>query len=569
MADARPVRRVGALFLPDLFCELVSVVGAASSRCGTPEGVEHPEGWDFPGSSLVRDFAAASEGQDKKAPFAVVMVQKEEKRGEEAELANVISAANEAARRFGVRAGQTVVEARSLVASLSVRGLTQKTVHKALGRVAEVALGFGTTASIELGHASCPTDTVWVDLTGTAHLRGGEEATLLELASRVRELGHRVRAAIADGPNLARAAAAFAVTTETIVLPGRAEDMMKGLPLEALPLSRDCIVWLHRLGLFTVGDVNELPHETLAGRLGERWRETLELAKGIDDAPLVVYEPPHSPAEDIEWEEGVMSIEPLLFVLSGLTSRLSARLQGRGEAARSIELFAPYDRSIAKLRNVPLEPRPGVFFRIDLPSPLAHKTDLFRVLKSKLERIELGAPVLGLSITAALLTEAPKTQLLLSGDPAIDTDPRSMAVLLAELSSEIGADNVGVLELRGVHRPEAQTELVPLDDISSSEKSLPPKIDASDAEFPTRVLPRPVPLEPVPGGGFSVSIDNQIFTVRNTKRMMRLDQIDWWTTAPICRDYARVWLSSGKKNVEGWIFTDRRTGRTFLHGYYD
>jgi hypothetical protein len=77
-----------------------------------------------------------------------------------------------------------------------------------------------------------------------------------------------------------------------------------------------------------------------------------------------------------------MSIEPLLFALSGLASRLSARLEGRRRGGSSHRAFAPYDRSIARLRNVPLEPRPGVFFRIDLPSPLAHKTDLFRVLRA-------------------------------------------------------------------------------------------------------------------------------------------------------------------------------------------
>ena len=50
---------------------------------------------------------------------------------------------------------------------------------------------------------------------------------------------------------------------------------------------------------------------------------------------------------------------------------------------------------------------------------------------------------------------------------------------------------------------------------------------------------------------------------------MRFDGIEWWTEAPMSRDYLRVWLTSGKKNIEAWVFTDRRTGQTFLHGYYD
>ena len=144
-----------------------------------------------------------------------------------------------------------------------------------------------------------------------------------------------------------------------------------------------------------------------------------------------------------------------------------------------------------------------------------------------------------------------------------------MAVLLAELSSEIGPDNVGVLEVALVHRPEARTLLVPIDDVSPSRKRAPPRCAPSDVEYPTRVLSKPVPVEPMPGAGNLVSIDNQLFTIRAAEPMMRLDQVEWWTPSPVCRDYAKVWLTSGRKNVEGWIFTDRLTGKTFLHGYYD
>src|SRR5262249_11105427 len=156
----------------------------------------------------------------------------------------------------------------------------------------------------------------------------------------------------------------------------------------------DRIVWLNRLGLWAVGDLIGLPAKTLAGRLvdpngtTDPWRESLELAWGRDDAPLLAYEPPSAPSENTSWDDPVHAIEPLLFALRGLVERLSARLEGRGEAAQSIELFAPYDRSIAKLRKIPSSDgaRPGLFFRIELPSPLAKKSDFFRVLKSKLEK---------------------------------------------------------------------------------------------------------------------------------------------------------------------------------------
>jgi protein ImuB len=540
-------RRVGAILLSHLSCELV-----------------------------IRDR------DPKDLPLAVVESQKELREGElstgeEIELGNVLFAVNDVARKFGVRVGQTVAEARSCVAGLAIRGLTNQALRDALGRVAEVALSFGPTVSIDSGDNSKSPDTVWVDLTGTTHLWGGEEATLLELSSRVRELGHRVRSAIADGPRLARAACAFATASETIVPAGGGKDMIRALPLAALPLSRDRIVWLNRLGLLTVGDLVALPARTLAGRLvdptgtTDPWRESLELAWGRDDTPLVAYEPPRAPSESITWDDPVHSIEPLLFALRGVSARLSARLEGRGEAARSIELFAPYDRSIAALRNIPSSEggRPGLFFHIDLPSPLAKKSDFFRVFKGKLERATLGAPVVGLTITAKMLTRAPRTQLFIGGDATIQNDPGAMAVLLAELSAEIGQENVGVLETDPVHRPEARTKLVSLDELSQVKPTAAHSGCASDVEFPTRLLPKPLPFEVMAGQTPTVAIDNQLFTLAESSHSMRFDRVEWWKETPMSRDYVRVWLTSGKKNIEAWVFTDRRTGQTFLHGYYD
>ena len=522
---------------------------------------------------------ATSLGDPKDLPIAVI--ETEPGQVSEADLGKKeLGAVNDAARRFGVRAGQTVAEARALMASLVVRGITSEAIRKALGSVAEVAMAFGTTACIEPSDESTPSDTVLVDLSGTAHLHGGEEMTLAEMSSRVRELGHRVRAAIADGPRLSRAAAAYGSATETMVPSGQAKQMMEALPIGILPLLRDRIVWLNRLGLWTVGDLTKLPVETLPSRLGDHWQLALQLAMGRDDAPLIAYEPPRTPTEDIRWEDPISSVEPLLFALRGMVSRLSARLEGRGEAAHGIELFAPYDASVARLRGVDTAREPGLFFRIDLPSALAHKSDLFRVIKSKLEHSQLRAPVTGLVISVAELVHAPKMQLSLDGDASEQIDPRKVAVLLAELSAEIGKENVGVLEVVPVHRPETRTKLAALQDVSgvakrvrparTPEKGLSTIADhLSDAEFPIRMLPKPVPFTVLPGDGSSVSIDHHLFTVKRTSHFVRFDEVEWWTASPVCRDYVRVWLTSGKKNVEAWVFTDRLTKKTYVHGYFD
>ena len=86
-------------------------------------------------------------------------------------------------------------------------------------------------------------------------------------------------------------------------------------------------------------------------------------------------------------------------------------------------------------------------------------------------------------------------------------------------------------------------------------------------EFPTRLLPKPLPVEMRKGG--MVVIDHQLFTWGKAARSVRFDRVEWWTASPLSRDYVRAQLTSGKKRIDAWVFTDRHTGQTFLHGYFD
>jgi protein ImuB len=134
--------------------------------------------------------------------------------------------------------------------------------------------------------------------------------------------------------------------------------------------------------------------------------------------------------------------------------------------------------------------------------------------------------------------------------------------------------NVGVLELVPVHRPEARTKLVPLGTLSqrssaSSRGAAELATSSCDEEFPTRLLAEPLPLSLALGPKPTVTIENHLFSVEEKSHPMRFDAVDWWTSSPMCRDYARVLLTSATKSLRAWIFTDRTTGRSFLHGYFD
>src|SRR3984957_4332930 len=100
------------------------------------------------------------------------------------------------ARACGVRRGETIASARAKCAELLVRVVSEEAVRSGLHAVAEAALSFGRTASIDESR-----DVVCVDVTGCGHLFGGEMELARALAARLRAMHHGLaRVAIADGP---------------------------------------------------------------------------------------------------------------------------------------------------------------------------------------------------------------------------------------------------------------------------------------------------------------------------------------------------------------------------------
>lgn len=527
--------RILALALPDLVCELAALARESAV------GVAGALALDAP---LVVVLAATPDDMKPNARISAVTLR---------------------ARRLGVFPGQTVAEAHARASGLDVRRVSPDDVASALGRIAEMALALGPTAQV------ISPDTVLLDVTGAAHLAGGEEALLGELSARVRALGHRVRGAIASGPATARAVARSGPTPSAIVPPLGDRAALAGLPLAALPVLDDVLAWLGQLGLVTVGDLARQPRASLGARLGARAAEVLALLDGDDRAPLVPYAPPTVVDESVSWDDPVIGTEPLLFALRGLLTRLEARLEGRGEATRSLLIELALDASMARLADVP----PSVEVRVELPMPLARATDLLRAARTRLEALTPGAPIRSLRVLAENVTRATRVQLDLSRDA--HASPDALPVLLAELAADLGDDRVGVLVPDASHVPEKRARLVALDAalrpvVTPHRKKRDDQLalwpaDAPDP--PTRLLPAPVPLEgKLVKGGF-VTVDRRAFTVGEIVRTERVEDVAWWTGSPVSRDYARVWLVGPEGGASAWVMRDRKRDRLMVHGWYD
>ncbi len=548
------------------------------------------------------------------APFAVIVGRddaREVRDGEIRDKTATLDAVDRRAWQFGARPGQSVSQAAAYVGKLRVVQLGESRLREALGAIAEMALAFGTNAALTLrlegdrlpprdevmaaslryplGAAAGPSDTVWLDVTGCSRLLGGEDILVDELESRVRELGHRARVAIADGPRIAQAIARWAPPAppstfgDRVIPAGRSAEHLAELPIAALPLGPDMVAWLGKLGLLRIEDLARLDRARLSHRLGAAARDLLELIAGRDDVPLCAHQPTRRIVESTSFESELDSTEPLMFALRGLAARAITRLSARGEATSRASIELGFDRSVITLENhgrQELLPFHEVL-TLELPVPLARESELLRALSARLERTELAAPVVSLTLALEELSECEQHQLELGGKAG--ADPSAMPVLLAELDAHLGQGRVGVFELVDTHRPEARSRLVPVDvahlrprrrgQRPTRTRQLPsatptPVAEEACHDHPTRILPEPLPI-PSPDKSALIVVDKQAFVVESIRHCARIEQIDWWSADPLHRDYARARLRTDRETTEAWIFIDRKTGRAYLQGWFD
>jgi protein ImuB len=618
-----PERRVLCLVLPDLPCELVMPrlkLSQISLRADKP----------YSGRATKTDLKRKTSRPLAALPLAVVVTEQ----ARALEPADTLDAVNESARRGGIRVGQSIAEANAQMGKLQVRALSSHEVQRALEQVAEAVLQFGISAAL---HAP---DTLCLDITGVAHLFGGEQALANQVAARVRSMGHSVRVAVANGPLVAQALARWANYSQKdqgvrCFHPKTLVNELAVLPVAALPIaagsanavdttaaSDDLVAWLVRCGLYSIGDLQRLPVASLAARLGSHGlsndsaRVVTDFMQGQDVTPLVPYQLAPQLCEEFEAEEGMRGVEPLLFVLRGLCARLSARLQGRAQAVRELKLTLLLDKSIAALHATPAT----VSCEIALPAAIFKAEELERIVSTRSKRLGLDAPIVTVRLQASDVTEAPALQLDLSrvlpgsgGSRARGAEV--MPLLVAEIAADIGRARVGVLREVASHIPEGKSALVePVLSTRDSASKVAPVTRGPGAHSrgahgratlqateqrsfaqllnekkllqernlqvveqeparpklqPTRLLPRPVPLNVKLEQGVSVVIGGTLFTIEKAEFERRLSEIEWWSATAISRDYWSLWLHSPTGSCAALAFVERKTGKRFLQALYD
>src|SRR5271165_3554650 len=173
-----------------------------------------------------------------------------------------ITALNDAAARLRLKTGMALADARAMHPSLAVEHADPDADQRLLEAIADWCDRYTPLVGL------APPDGLAFDITGCAHLFGGEKALCRDLMTRLAAQGFATRVAVADTLGCAFAAAHFGEAEICLVPPAGMRETLAPLPLAALRLAPAIVDALAQVGLKHIGDVLERPRAPLAARFG-------------------------------------------------------------------------------------------------------------------------------------------------------------------------------------------------------------------------------------------------------------------------------------------------------------
>lgn len=245
----------------------------------------------------------------------------------------VIAAACPAALALGMTPGMAVTQVRALIPDLDIRPGDPDADRKLLDDLAHHAVRHWTPTAAVSGP-----DGLWLDLTGVAHLHGGEARFCQRLVRFCRRFGLTGRIAVAGTPGAAHAMARYGHDAVSVLRTGSEAQALASLPLVALRLTPEAVTAANRFGLDRIADLLPLPRGPLARRLGIASVRRLDEALGRIPEPIVPVVPEEAPATRRCLLEPIGTADAIEQVIVDLIADLIRQLQERGRGARALIL---------------------------------------------------------------------------------------------------------------------------------------------------------------------------------------------------------------------------------------
>jgi protein ImuB len=480
-----------------------------------------------------------------------------------------IAAMNEAAEAAELVLGEPLADARAKADDLQARPLDETADARALHRLALWATRYTPTASPWSGENGG--DGFFLDVEGAAHLFGGEERLIADLALRLEEnFGLSARLAIAATPGMAWALSRFHPAPCTILPSGEEKAALASLPVEALRLSPETCATLRRLGFKTAGALLDKPRAPFAARFPTELLRRIDQALGRIDEPLVPVVAPPAYHSLLYLLDPIITQEAIVTLASRLMQTLTLALTRDDLGARMLRLSLY--RVDGEVKTVD----------IGLTLPTRNVTHVARMIDLKLGALAttddagFGFEAVGLAITRAE-PMPPRQRELSSIAEETDAGDRTEehAALIDTLRQRLGRQSVRRFQPVESHLPERAEVLPPV----TSEEWQFPLLETEQSTKnarPLLLLPHAEPAEVIAlapdGPPRRFSWRGVIYEVACAEGPERISA-EWWRhrTPKPTRDYYCVEDADGRRF---WLFREglyeRETAvaRWFVHGLF-
>ena len=468
----------------------------------------------------------------------------------------MVQALDARAAKLGLYLGQPLANARSMVQPLNIIAADEKADAARLENIADWCDRFTPLVSLD------PPYGLYLDITGAAHLFGGEAAMLREVTQKITAQGFAVRAAIAGTSLCARALARFA--HGTIVPPGKEASAVAPLPLATLDCDDKHLRALHHAGLKTIGAVAERLHSELSERLGAGFVTRLKIILGAEEKPLTPRRALPDMMAERRFAEPVVTQDAITATLQALAESLSEILERQGRGARLLE--AVFFRADGKVDRIAVKTGEG----------LRDAAVMLRLLRQRLDALadplDAGFGFDLVRLEAVLAEQInPATISFDAGENA----RQQIGFLIDRLSVRFGDTRVQRFVAQDTHIPEAAGAAVPAQDDFGPQNWALKRLPGDPPRRPLRLLGKAEEIE----AGFPVAPDGppKFFVWRQFRRdVVRAEgperiAMEWWKNAGLTRDYFRVETGDGHRF---WLYRDglyRQNGlapRWYMHGLF-
>jgi protein ImuB len=453
-----------------------------------------------------------------------------------------IFALDDVAARLGLEVGLPLANARAICPHLRVFDADEVADAKILNDIADWCDRFTPLVALD------PPYGLFLDITGCAHLFGGEVALMRMVCDALTRRGFAVSSAIAGTSVCARTMTRH--VCGQIIGDGEEAEAVMPLPVSALGADDAITRGLRRAGLKTIGDVASRARHEITARFGADFTTLLEHALGQGDAPISPRKPLPDYIVEKRFAEPVATEGVISATLSRLAETLVMSMDRQGKGARQLE--ASFFRTDGAVRTIV----------VDTGRPVTQGEIVDRLFRERLDALNDPLdPGFGFDL---IRLSASRTEIVVQQQRDLDAtvhDNDELAALIDRIAARIGGRRVVVHLPQDTHIPERAVLAAPAQHhlAAATQGAWPARIESEPPLRPLRLFERPEPIK-VPFATVPDGPPHHFTWRRAVHAVVRVEgperiAMEWWKQdgQVLTRDYFRVEDEAG---LRFWIYRD-------------